>query len=101
MSAPPDRVLLFLKLPTPGQVKTRLAAALGPERATAIYRRLVERQLRALSPLGPAAVELHFAPGDAAAATPIPPTRRPRATSAPASPTPPPGPLPRARVASR
>ncbi|HEV7867482.1 MAG TPA: hypothetical protein VGO90_07360 [Chthoniobacteraceae bacterium] len=34
-------ILLFVKLPEPGRVKTRLAATLGPEQACAIYRRLV------------------------------------------------------------
>ncbi len=46
MTSPRDWALLvFLKAPRAGQVKTRLAAGLGtdgPERATAIYRRLVE-----------------------------------------------------------
>jgi uncharacterized protein len=68
MSEVGDRVLLFLKLPIQGQVKTRLAATLGAERATAIYRRLVERQLAALAPLGPEAVELHYAPSGEASA---------------------------------
>ncbi len=31
-------LLVFLKHPTPGRVKTRLAAAVGPERAAALYR---------------------------------------------------------------
>lgn len=43
-------VLLFLKAPEPGKVKTRLAAALGDETAAAIYRRLVENQLRNIPP---------------------------------------------------
>ncbi len=42
-------VLVFLKYPTLGRVKTRLAATLGDEAAVAIYRRLVDRVLQNLS----------------------------------------------------
>lgn len=42
-------VLVFLKYPTPGRVKTRLAATLGDEAAVEIYRRLVDRVLHNLS----------------------------------------------------
>jgi len=42
-------VLVFLKYPTPGRVKTRLAASLGDEAAVEIYCRLVDRVLRNLS----------------------------------------------------
>ena len=34
-------ILVFVKYPEPGRVKTRLAATLGPDRAAEIYRRLV------------------------------------------------------------
>lgn len=34
-------IILFVKWPLPGRVKTRIAATLGPERAADIYRRLV------------------------------------------------------------
>ena len=34
-------ILVFVKYPEPGRVKTRLAATVGPERATEIYRQLV------------------------------------------------------------
>lgn len=40
-------VLLFVKFPEPGKVKTRLAATLGAEAAAAIYRRLVAEVWRA------------------------------------------------------
>jgi rSAM/selenodomain-associated transferase 1 len=53
---------LLLKAPRLGTVKTRLAAALGPETALAVYRTLVVRQLRALPPEFP--LTLHYAPGD-------------------------------------
>jgi rSAM/selenodomain-associated transferase 1 len=39
-------VLLFVKHPTPGKVKTRLAATCGAQRAASIYRALAERVLR-------------------------------------------------------
>src|SRR5438309_545795 len=35
-------ILFFVKHPTPGKVKTRLAACVGNEEAGMIYRRLVE-----------------------------------------------------------
>jgi uncharacterized protein len=54
---------LLLKAPRPGFVKTRLAASLGAGRATALYRALVERQIRAV----PADWTLHvaYAPAEA------------------------------------
>lgn len=57
-------ILVFLKAPRPGFVKTRLAAELGAQRATEIYRALAETQLRRI----PTAwrTEIHFAPADAA-----------------------------------
>lgn len=39
-------VAVFLKLPQPGRVKTRLAAELGAEEAAEIYRHLAEETLR-------------------------------------------------------
>ncbi|MES2569882.1 MAG: TIGR04282 family arsenosugar biosynthesis glycosyltransferase [Verrucomicrobiota bacterium] len=36
-----NAILIFVKYPEPGRVKTRLAATLGPVEATAIYRALV------------------------------------------------------------
>ena len=41
-------VLVFLKNPTPGQVKTRLAASVGDSAAAEIYRRMVEHVCRVL-----------------------------------------------------
>ena len=41
-------LVLMLKAPAAGAVKTRLASSVGAERATDIYRALAERQLRAL-----------------------------------------------------
>lgn len=75
MTAPPardgDAVIVFVKAPRPGTVKTRLAAGLGPDgeqRAADLYRGLAESAVataRALAREG-AAVTVHFAPGDAA-----------------------------------
>src|SRR5436190_10175361 len=41
-------IALFVKYPTPGRVKTRMAATIGAERAAEIYRELVERICRVL-----------------------------------------------------
>ena len=43
------RLLIFLKYPTPGQVKTRLAATLGNESAAKIYRACTEMTLERLN----------------------------------------------------
>ena len=44
-SAHVPRLLVFAKDPVPGQVKTRLAAAIGADAAAALYRELAERTL--------------------------------------------------------
>jgi len=58
-------VAILLKAPRPGQVKTRLASSIGAERATRVYRALVEHQLEQV----PASwrIAIHFAPSDAEA----------------------------------
>ncbi len=56
-------VVLMLKAPRLGQVKTRLGSALGEPAALGIYRQLVERQVAALPKGWRAAV--YFAPADA------------------------------------
>ena len=56
-------VMVFLKAPRVGSVKSRLASSLGAELATDIYRGMVERQLRQI-PKG-WRVEVHFCPADA------------------------------------
>ncbi len=58
-------LLLFLKAPRAGDVKTRLAADIGPEEALAVYRRLAEAQVRRLP--GDWPLEIHYAPPDARA----------------------------------
>jgi rSAM/selenodomain-associated transferase 1 len=57
------QLILFLKAPRLGAVKTRLAAALGPEAACAAYRVLVDRLVTQLA--GIDGVELRFAPDEA------------------------------------
>ncbi len=54
---------LMLKAPRPGTVKTRLAADLGSEPATAVYRRLVEHQLREIPQAWACAI--YYAPSEA------------------------------------
>jgi uncharacterized protein len=44
-------VLIFMKCPEPGRVKTRLASTLGPERAAALYRQWIGLVLDQLQPL--------------------------------------------------
>jgi len=58
-----QRLLVFLKAPRPGAVKTRLAATLGAAEACAAYQRLVGTLLRQLASLEN--VDLCFAPDDA------------------------------------
>ena len=63
MSTNASRLVVFLKAPRPGSVKTRLAETLGADAACAAYRQLVEHLLANLVPLP--AVELCFTPADA------------------------------------
>ena len=65
MSTPSHRLLVFLKAPRPGTVKTRLAQTLGAAAAAAAYRQLVDIVLGQLSSLP--SVELRFAPDEARA----------------------------------
>src|SRR4051812_4147153 len=44
-------ILVFLKNPEPGKVKTRLATTIGPERAAALYREWIGIVLGTLQPL--------------------------------------------------
>jgi rSAM/selenodomain-associated transferase 1 len=52
MSIPKKCILLFLRAPERGRVKTRLAASLGDEAALALYRLFVEDMLAMLSRTG-------------------------------------------------
>jgi uncharacterized protein len=60
-----SRLVVFVKAPRAGAVKTRLAGTLGPDAACAAYRRLVEALLANLAPLP--RVELCFTPAEAGA----------------------------------
>lgn len=63
---PTDAVLIFVRAPELGRVKTRLAAEIGAEAALRVYRRLAEHavaEARALEPR--ASVRVHFTPADA------------------------------------
>jgi uncharacterized protein len=57
------RVLIFLKAPRLGLVKTRLAQTVGESRALAVYRQLVSQQMQRLKS-GPSP-EIYFTPADA------------------------------------
>ncbi len=50
-ASPSRRLLIFLKEPTPGHVKTRLAASIGKEAAGMVYRACVELTLQRLAHL--------------------------------------------------
>jgi uncharacterized protein len=63
MSTNTSRLVVFLKAPRPGLVKTRLAETLGADAACVAYQQLVERLLANLALLP--TVELCFAPPDA------------------------------------
>ena len=47
-----DVLLVFVKEPRPGAVKSRLAAAIGPERAAGVYKALAEEEIRRTAPRG-------------------------------------------------
>jgi len=54
--APPEKtsrgLIVFLRNPVPGQVKTRLAAGIGPVAALHIYQKLVDHTLQAAADSG-------------------------------------------------
>ncbi len=56
-------ILLFLKAPRPGFVKTRLAKGLGNDESCTIYRQLVARTLSQIPEEWP--LRIHFAPQEA------------------------------------
>ncbi|MDR3640637.1 MAG: TIGR04282 family arsenosugar biosynthesis glycosyltransferase [Humidesulfovibrio sp.] len=57
------RIIVFLKYPEPGRVKTRLAAAVGIEAAARLARHFAEETLAAVRQLG-LPVEICFAPAE-------------------------------------
>ena len=58
-------LLVFLKEPTPGQVKTRLAADVGDSEAARFYKAMVEVQLKQLHGLNHTRIRFCYAPDDA------------------------------------
>ena len=64
----PDLLIVFLKSPRPGFVKTRLAGRLGDKQACKVYRNLAAALLKRLKPYPN--VELRISPDDAAASHP-------------------------------
>src|SRR5437870_12974841 len=60
-----QKLIVFVKAPRPGAVKTRLAQSIGAEAACAAYCRLAEKLFAQLAKLSD--VELRFSPDDAAA----------------------------------
>jgi len=60
---PPQRLLVFARLPERGKVKTRLAAALGDERALVIYEAMLRDVLGAVGASSPETeIEMLWAP---------------------------------------
>ena len=58
---PAGRLLIFARAPVPGQVKTRLAAGVGMQQATALYERLLRATVATARATRLAPVELHVA----------------------------------------
>ena len=50
---PPQRLLVFARLPEPGRVKTRLAADVGAERALAVYEAMLRDVIASIGPSTP------------------------------------------------
>jgi rSAM/selenodomain-associated transferase 1 len=63
MPTPGQQLIVFLKAPKPGGVKTRLAHTMGAEAACSAYRLLVETLFERIA--GLSRVELRFTPDDA------------------------------------
>lgn len=60
-------MLVFVRAPEPGRVKTRLAAAIGAEGALRVYKRLAEHTVAEVRALAAEDVEVrvHYTPADA------------------------------------
>lgn len=61
-----NAVIIFLKYPEPGRVKTRLAKDIGDEKACAIYKSLVENVIKNIFTKNPGTYDVHifFTPAD-------------------------------------
>lgn len=69
MTHPEPAILVFVRAPEPGRVKTRLAAEIGAEAALRVYTRLARHTLAEALALAPqVTVRVHFTPAGAAAA---------------------------------
>jgi uncharacterized protein len=67
MAPPPQRLLVFARLPELGKVKTRLAASIGDERTLAVYRKMVHDLLQSIGSSTPETeIEVVWAPTAAA-----------------------------------
>ena len=62
-ASPANKLVVFVKAPRPGLVKTRLAQAIGNQTACAVYRELVAAVLDRIGIIS--SVELRFSPDDA------------------------------------
>ena len=63
MTTIPDAILVFVRAPEAGRVKTRLAAEIGAEGALRVYRRLAEHAVAEARELGPeVALRIHYTP---------------------------------------
>jgi hypothetical protein len=60
-------ILVFVRAPEAGRVKTRLAASIGADAALNVYRRLAEHTVREALAVAGAEVRVHFTPADAEA----------------------------------
>jgi rSAM/selenodomain-associated transferase 1 len=60
---PSGRILVFAKAPKPGEVKTRLAGAIGSEPAAVLYEQLLRNTVSMAAQAALAPVELHVASG--------------------------------------
>jgi rSAM/selenodomain-associated transferase 1 len=58
-----NKLIVFVKAPRPGTVKTRLAQSIGSKAACAAYCEMVQKLIQELSPLK--GVQLRFSPDDA------------------------------------
>lgn len=54
-------LVIFFKYPEPGKVKTRLAEAIGKEKATFLYRELTEATVESLTPLAAEGITITLA----------------------------------------
>src|SRR4051812_34220497 len=70
MTASNERLIVFTRFPKPGQVKTRLVAALGADGAAGLHRQLTLRTLRTAAAVAEErglTFEVHFDGGSEAA----------------------------------